>query len=38
MVKQRNKKMREIIEVAVWNTGIQTTGIRVAQMVTAHGP
>jgi hypothetical protein len=38
MVKQRNRKTHEMIEIAVRNIGIQTTRIRVEQMVMAHGP
>jgi hypothetical protein len=32
------KKKQERIEIAVWNTGIQSTGIRVTQMDATHGP
>jgi hypothetical protein len=32
------KKTQERIEIAVWNTGIQSTGIRVTQMDATHGP
>jgi len=32
MAKQTNRKTQERIEIVVWNTGIQSTGIRVTQM------